>query len=183
MLKSTKNKFAVIICGDPRSTFNEILAKTLKVTLYKNKFFPLVIVCSKNLLKDEFKKFKTKINFHTFDNFNNLNKNNIYVIDIPLNRRKLNLSKINSYIQKSFEVGLDLLKKNNSLGLINGPISKTNFLNGKFRGITEFLAHKTNSSNEVMLIFNRQLSVSPMTTHIPINKVSQKIKKKILLII
>ena len=173
-----KNKFVVIICGDPRSTFNEILAKTLKVATYKNKFFPLVIVCSKNLLKDEFKKFKTKINFYNFGDFKNSNKNKIYVIDIPLNLKKLNLSKINSYIQKSFEVGLGLLKNNNTLGLINGPISKTSFLNGKFRGITEFLAHKTSSKNEVMLIFNKQLSVSPITTHIPINKVAQKIKKQ-----
>ena len=81
-----------------RSTFNEILAKTLKVTTYKINF-PLVIVCSKNLLKNEFKKFKTKINFHNFSDFKNLNKNKIYVIDIPLNLKKLNLSKINSYIQ------------------------------------------------------------------------------------
>ena len=32
-----------------------------------------------------------------------------------------------------------------------------------------------------MLIFNKELSVSPITTHIPINKVSQKNKKKIII--
>ena len=64
--------------------------------------------------------------------------------------------------------------------MINGPISKTTFLKGKYKGITEYLAFKTGSLNEVMLIFNKELSVSPMTTHIPINKVSQKIKKEVI---
>ena len=32
-----------------------------------------------------------------------------------------------------------------------------------------------------MLIFNNQLSVSPITTHIPINKVEKKIKKKMII--
>ena len=31
-----KNKSVVIICGDPESTFNEILIKTLKNKVYKN---------------------------------------------------------------------------------------------------------------------------------------------------
>ena len=46
--------------------------------------------------------------------------------------------------------------------------------------MTEYLAYKTKSLNEVMLIFNKELSVSPVTTHIPINKVTNKIKKKII---
>ena len=95
--------------------------------------------------------------------------------------KKLSLKKKNSYIEKSFEIGLNLIKKNNSLALINGPISKTTFLKGKYNGITEYLAFKTKSFNEVMLIFNKELSVSPITTHIPINKVTQKIKKKIII--
>ena len=40
-------------------------------------------------------------------------------------------------------------RKNNSSTLINGPISKATFLKGKYNGITEFLAIKTKSSNEV----------------------------------
>ena len=34
-----------------------------------------------------------------------------------------------------------------------------NFFKGKYKGITEFLAFKTNTFNEVMLIFNKELSV------------------------
>jgi len=67
------------------------------------------------------------------------------------------------------------------LGLINGPISKKTFLKGKYNGITEYLAKKTGAKNPVMLIYNNKLSVSPLTTHIPLSKVSQKINKKLII--
>ena len=132
-----------------------------------------------SLLEKEFKKFKTKVRLHKFKDQASLLKNNIYIVDVPLEQKKISLTKKNEYISKSFKIGLNLLKKN-SFALINGPISKTTFLKGKFNGITEFLAFKTRSLNEVMLIFNKELSVCPITTHVPINKVSQKIKKKLI---
>ena len=64
--------------------------------------------------------------------------------------------------------------------MINGPISKKTFLKGKYKGITEFLAKKTGTKDPVMLIFNNKLSVSPLTTHIPISEVPKNIKKKII---
>ena len=94
--------------------------------------------------------------------------------------KNISLVNTNKYIKKSFEVGLNLMKENKSFALINGPISKNTFLKGKFNGITEFLAFKTRSFNEVMLIFNKKLSVSPITTHVQINKVTQKIRKEII---
>ncbi len=176
-----KNKPVVIISGDPKSTFNEILIKTLKKIVLKKFKFPIIIICSKNLFQNELKKFKTKLNFQNFDYQDTLKSNNIYVFDIPLDYKNLSLNKKNIYIERSFEVGLNLVKENKSMALINGPISKTTFLKGKYKGITEFLAFKTKSVNEVMLIFNKELSVSPITTHVPINKVTQKIKKKIIM--
>ena len=74
-----------------------------------------------------------------------------------------------------------MIKKKRSFALINGPISKTTFLKGKYNGITEYLAFKTRTNNEVMFLFNKELSVSPITTHIPIDKVAKKIKKKIII--
>ena len=176
-----KNKSIVIICGDPKSTFNEILVKSLKNKILKNIKFSVIIIGSKKLLINEFKKFKTKIHMHEFKSQTKLRKNNLYIIDIPLAQRKISLIEKNKYISKSFTIGLNLLKKKSSFALINGPISKTTFLKGKYNGITEYLAFKTGSLNEVMLIFNKKLSVSPITTHIPINQVAQKIKKQIII--
>ena len=129
-----KNKSVAIICGDPESTFNEILIKTLKNKFFKNSKFPIIIICSEKLFQNELAKMKVKINLQKFKNQTNLSKNKIYIIDIPLKKGNLSLLKKNEYIKKSFDVGLNLLKKNNSLALINGPISKTTFLKGKFKG-------------------------------------------------
>jgi 4-hydroxythreonine-4-phosphate dehydrogenase len=62
--------------------------------------------------------------------------------------------------------------------LINGPISKKTFLKKKFNGITEYLADKTNTKNFAMIIYNKNLSVCPLTTHLPIKYVSKKINKQ-----
>ncbi|MDC0408323.1 4-hydroxythreonine-4-phosphate dehydrogenase PdxA, partial [Candidatus Pelagibacter sp.] len=60
---------------------------------------------------------------------------------------------------------------------INGPISKKTFLKKKFNGITEYLANKTNTKKFAMIIYNKNLSVCPLTTHLPIKYVSKKIDK------
>ncbi len=176
-----KSKPTLIICGDPKSTFIEILIKSIKKRSFRKINFPIILVCSKKLFINEVKRFKAKININDFQNLKNLESKSIYIIDIPLDLKKLSLLKINNYIKDSFKTGLNLVNQNNSLNLINGPISKTNFLKGNYEGITEFLARKTNTLNEVMLIFNKELSVSPLTTHIPLSKVQQKIKKKIII--
>ena len=176
-----KNRPIIIISGDPKSTFYEILVKTFNNEIFKNIKFPIVIIGSKKLLEKELKKSKIKINFYKFDYQINLHRKKKYIIDIPIDYKKLTQIKKNLYIEKSFDVGLKLINKINSLGLINGPISKRTFLKGKYSGITEYLAYKTGSVNETMLIFNKQLSVSPITTHIPINQVANKIKKKIII--
>ena len=88
-----KNKFVIIICGDPESTFNEILIKTLKNKILKKMNIPIILICSKKLFKNELKKLKTELNFQDFNNQNSSLKNRIYLIDVPLNYKKLSLSK------------------------------------------------------------------------------------------
>ncbi len=109
-----KNKPIVIICGDPESTFNEILIKTFKSKAFRNFKFPIIIICSEKLFQNELKKLKTKINLQKFENKNKLFKNKIYIVDIPLKKGNLSLLKKNEYIKKSFDVGLNLSKKNNN---------------------------------------------------------------------
>ena len=53
------------------------------------------------------------------------------------------------------------------------------FFKKKHLGITEYLSNKTKNQNEAMLIYNKNISVSPLTTHIPIKYVS-KISKKLI---
>jgi len=69
------------------------------------------------------------------------------------------------------------LGKKISNKFLNGPISKKFFLKKKFSGITEYLAKKTNTKNVAMIIYNKSLSVSPITTHLPIKLITKKITK------
>ena len=101
------------------------------------------------------------------------------IIDVKFNHDDIfsNISsRSNDYIEESFKITLGIIKKiKNKAVLINGPISKKNFLNKKYLGITEYLSKKTKSKNEVMLIYNESFSVTPLTTHIPLKYVNKKI--------
>ena len=65
--------------------------------------------------------------------------------------------------------------------MINGPISKKYFLNKKFPGITEFIANEFSREKVGMLIYNKSLSVCPLTTHLPIKLIPKKITKKLII--
>ena len=69
------------------------------------------------------------------------------------------------------------IKRKKIYCVLNGPISKKTFLKKKFLGITEYIGYRTKSKNPVMLIYNEKLAVSPLTTHVPLNKVSHLVKK------
>ena len=128
--------------------------------------------------------YSFKINIIEKDRFNcqNLKKDTINLINVNFKFKK-SFDKIstksNSYIKESFEIALKLLKKKQFIGLINGPISKKHFLGEKFLGVTEYLASKTGCKDNIaMLIYNKKLSVSPLTTHLALKDVYKKITKK-----
>ena len=128
-------------------------------------------------------RFNFDINLITEDkiDFDLLDNKKINLIDVNFEFKKTFdeiSSKSNSYINKSFDIALKILKKRKCAGLINGPISKKYFLNGKTLGITEYLSKKTKAENVVMLIFNKKLSVSPITTHLALKNVHKHISKK-----
>ena len=49
-------------------------------------------------------------------------------------------------------------------GLINGPISKKNFLKKKFNGVTEFLAYHLNRKDNVSIAFNEENVIPNLET-------------------
>jgi 4-hydroxythreonine-4-phosphate dehydrogenase len=172
----------IIVGGEPNSVFLEIFFKSLKNNNYKS---PLIIVVSKKLLQQQMKElgFTFKINDidKTIKNFHKLDNSKINLINVDYNFKKCFekiTSKSNKYINKTFEIALDIIKQNNLSKFINGPVSKKTFLKGKSLGITEYLAKKTKKNKVVMLIFNKDLSVSPLTTHIALKDVYKKITKQ-----
>jgi 4-hydroxythreonine-4-phosphate dehydrogenase len=105
----------------------------------------------------------------------------INVIDVNYNKdltfQKIS-NKSNQYIKDCFEISFKILKSGITNKLINGPISKTSFLKKKFLGITEYLAKETKTIQNAMLIYNKRLSVCPITTHLPLKFVAKNINKK-----
>ncbi len=176
----------IIVAGEPNSIFLEIFFKSIDKNKYKR---PIILIASKNLLNKQMKKlnFNFEINLINKKNitFVKINNKKINLIDVHLQFNKIfdKISdKSNSYINECFEIALEILTKNKCSGLINGPISKKTFLKERYLGITEYLAEKTNRKNKVaMLIFNKKLSVSPITTHLPLKEVHKNLTiKKII---
>lgn len=178
-----KNKPIIIVAGEPFSVFSEIFLKSIKKNLHKK---PIILIISKNLFIKQMQKLNLKCQINLIDknNFNlkKLTKKKINIINVDFKFKKTFdkiTDKSNIYIEECFRVALKLLKKGIFSGLINGPISKKNFLKEKFLGITEYLANKTNKDKKVaMLIYNKNLSVSPTTTHLPLKLVNKNISKK-----
>ena len=173
----------IIVAGEPNSVFLEIFFKAKKKYNFKK---PIILIVSKTLLQEQMKKlnFKFKINVLSVKEifYLKLNSQMINIIDINYKFNKCFdkiSNKSNAYIEKSFDIALKLLRNNQCSGLINGPISKKHFLKGKSLGITEYLAKKTKKNNNVaMLIYNKKLSVSPITTHLALKDVHKNISKQ-----
>jgi len=177
------NSPIIIVGGEPNSIFLEIFFKSIKAYHCSS---PLIIIASKKLLKEQMKRlgfiFEINIISKNFTQFSKLDNKKINLIDI---KYKFNncfdkiSNKSNKYIKTSFDVALKIILKNKLTKFINGPISKKNFLKGKSLGITEYLSKKTKKTNNVaMLIFNKRLSVSPLTTHLALKDVHKKITKQ-----
>ncbi len=175
-----KNKPIIIVPGTSKSIFFEILFKSLK----KNKFkSPLIIISSINLLKSQMNKlnFNKKIKLISFEDLSRINLNNQFVNLINVkNRNTNNLSNENIFIKKSLNIAFKIIKSGLSNKFINGPIDKSKFLNKKFLGMTEYIASEFNIKKMAMLIYNKQLSVCPVTTHLPLRLVTKNISQKII---
>jgi 4-hydroxythreonine-4-phosphate dehydrogenase len=129
--------------------------------------------------------FKNNINLIEYKNLkkNIIDNKSINLINVEYNQKKVFekiSNKSNSFIKASFDTALDILKDGISNKFINGPISKKSFLNKNYLGITEYLTKKTNSKKTAMLIYNKNLSVCPLTTHLPLKMVTRKITKDLI---
>ena len=179
-----KNKPILIVAGEPNSIFLEIFFKAIKFTKFKR---PIILICSKKLIKLQMTKlkFKKKIKLVTPSNLSleTLDNKSINLINVNYSQtsafEKIS-NKSNFYIKKCFEIAFRIIKLGVTDRFINGPISKKNFLSKKFLGITEFISNKFSINKSAMLIYNKRLSVCPLTTHLPLKLVSKKINKKLI---
>jgi len=174
----------IVTAGDPESVFYEIFFKSLKKKIFLS---PIILISSKDVLLRNMESFKfyKKIRYINVINIRKLtlSNNTINLIDVKLKTSKQifkNKRYINDYINNCYELAFNLIKKKFTNKIITGPINKKKFLNKKFLGITEFISKKFNNKNTGMLIYNKQISVCPLTTHLPIKLVSKNITKSMI---
>ncbi len=164
----------LIVPGEPKSIFFEIFFKSIISSKIKS---PLILICSKRLLYQEIKKFSFKHKIEELNkniiNKKRIREKKIYLIDISDKGSKI-------YIQKCFDCAFFLLKRGITNKIINGPINKAKTLNKRFLGVTEYISHSFNQKKFAMLIYNKKLSVCPVTTHLPISQITKKINRKLI---
>ena len=174
----------LIVSGEPNSIFLEIFFKTQKKYKAIN---PIILISSKKLLVMQMQKLKFKKKIKLLDpsrlkkyklNNKTINLINVEYDQIHAFEKITNIS--NKFIENSFKMAFEIIKKYKISKFINGPISKKSFLNKKFLGITEYISKKFKTKNTCMLIYNKNLSVCPITTHLPLKLVAKKISKKVI---
>ena len=175
----------LIVTGEPNSVFLEIFFKVQKK--YKVGH-PIILISSNKLLIMQMQKLKFKKKIKLLDPSKlskyRLNNKSINLINVDYNPafafEKIS-NKSNIFIENSFKIALKIIKKYKISRFINGPVSKKNFLNKKYLGITEYISNKFKTKKTCMLIYNKNLSVCPITTHLPLKLVTKEISKKIII--
>ena len=172
----------LIVAGEPNSIFLEIFFKSIKNKQIKN---PIILIASLKLLELQMSKLKInkKVNIIINKNLklNKIFKNRINLINVNYSPKKpfeKISKKSNNYISNCFKLAFEIIKKNKIRKFINGPINKKTFLNKDYLGITEYISKKLKINKTAMLIYNKELSVCPLTTHLPLKHVTKKINKK-----
>ncbi len=165
-------KIIAITAGDPKSINTEIIGKTWKILKKKHRK-KIFIIGNFNLIKKQLKQNKINIFLEKIVQLKAINSSNVlYILDVPLNT---------NYVLNCVNLADKLARKRKIQGIITCPINKKRVLKSRNPGLTEYLAKKNKiSGSEVMMIFNKELSVVPITTHLKIKDVSKKLKKSLI---
>jgi len=170
----------IIVPGQLNSVFFEIFFKALK---YRKILSPLLLICNKKNFIKNAKKNKFTGKMQSIKNLSEIKKKIINIVDIQIKiskNKKTQKRYNNKYLENCFNTAFKIMKKKLSYKLLNGPINKNIFLKKKYLGITEYISKYFKTNNVGMLIYNKKLSVCPLTTHLPIKFVTKTITKKLI---
>lgn len=166
-------KLIAITIGDINGIGIDILLKLWKNNKLKN----IILFTNINILKKLLKKRKINLKINIIDNKSlNLNyKNdclNIFSFETKNNEE-------NTY--KSLNYAYQFCKKNICIGMITLPLRKDLIkkrIDKKFIGHTEYFQNLDNKKYSNMILYNKKIIVSTITTHIKVNDISKVISDK-----
>jgi 4-hydroxythreonine-4-phosphate dehydrogenase len=146
---------------------------------------PLICIVDKALLQTRAKLLNLKIHFVEIQHLKKAQKNahaTVQFIQIAkcddsspgvLNPKNA------KYVIDNLNFGIAESLTNKEIGLVTGPIQKSNIINGgfkTFKGHTEWIKKKTKSKEVVMLLSSKKIKVALATTHIPLSEVPKSIQ-------
>ena len=112
---------------------------------------------------------------------NIIKKEKIYIDNKKLNIFSYNSNSKEDNTYKSLKFAYNFCKEKICIGIITLPVRKDlikNKVNKNFIGHTEYFQKIDNKKYSNMILYNKQIIVSPLTTHIEIKKISKFISNK-----
>ena len=172
-----------IIAGEPESINTEIIAKSWK-KISNNLKKKIFVIGNYNLINDQFNSIRIKIKTNKINSISDkFDNKKINILNVDLNYKKpfkINIKKKSKYINKCFNLAHNLCMEKKLVGFINCSIDKNIFKN--YDGVTEFLAKKNKLNNtQNMLIYGKEFSVVPITTHQNLKNALKKVNKQLLM--
>jgi 4-hydroxythreonine-4-phosphate dehydrogenase len=146
----------------------------------------LICIVDFELLKSRAKLLNLKIQFVEIKSLKLAKKNKLGTVQFiqSANCKDLSPGSLNpknaKYVLDNLNFGIAECLKKQRVGLVTGPIQKSNIIDGGFKtfqGHTEWIQKKTKSKNVVMLLSSRNIKVALATTHIPLTEVAKNIRK------
>ena len=146
----------------------------------------LICIVDFELLKSRAKLLNLKIQFVEIKNLKLAKKNKLGTVQFiqSANCKDLSPGSLNpknaKYVLDNLNFGIAECLKKQRVGLVTGPIQKSNIIDGGFKtfqGHTEWIQKKTKSKNVVMLLSSKNIKVALATTHIPLTEVAKNIRK------
>ncbi len=181
-------KRIAISAGEPSSISTEISIKALKY-LENDINTDFFLVTDPKLVEQTATSLKYKININILKNrfkLLNFKKNSINILPIKLKKKvvpgKLEVDNCD-FVVNSLIKCINLIYDGFSHAIVTNPINKYIMLKSgfKYSGHTEFLGqHSRINKNPIMLLTSDKLKVVPLTTHIPLSKVSEQISKEFI---
>ena len=150
----------------------------------------LIFIVDIDLLESRSKILNLNINFIEIQSLKEAEKNKLGTVQFiqagkckDLEPGTLN-PKNSKYVLDNLNFGIAQSLNNKKVGLVTGPIQKSNIIDGgfkSFQGHTEWIKKKTQSNNVVMLLSSKKIKVALATTHIPLAEVPKNIRKSKLI--
>lgn len=176
-----------ISVGDINGIGLEVILKTLADKRLLNWCTPIlygstkVVSYHKNIIKVK------DLTLHTSNDIQSINPNAVNIINCWLENVKITLGKCTAeggkYATFSLEQATEDLRNGHLDALVTAPIHKKAMqLSGfEYPGHTEYLTHRFNAKENLMLMVNESLRIGLVTNHLPISQVASTITKELVL--